>query len=52
MEVIIIITKEVADQTAAETFAAQAKNFIAGCPPLNEPSIRVNIETRQQIDGS
>lgn len=52
MEVIIIITKEVPDQATAETFAAQAKNFISNNPPLNDPSIRINIETRQQIDGA
>jgi len=52
MEVIIIITKEVADQQAAETFADNAKNFIANTPPLNDPSVRTSIETRQQIDGS
>ncbi len=52
MEVIIIITKEVPDQAAAETFTANAKNFIANTPPLNDPSVRTSIETRDQLDGT
>lgn len=50
MEVIIIITKEVADQAAAETFSQQTRNFITDNPALNDPSIRINIESRDKIE--
>lgn len=50
MEVIIIITKEVADQAEAETFAQQTRSFIANNPPLNNPDLKINIETRNNIN--
>lgn len=50
MEVIIIITKEVADQAEAEQFANQTKTFIKNNPPLNDPSIKINIESRDKLE--
>lgn len=50
MEVIIIITKEVADETEATTITNKLKNVLSGDPQLNDRSIRVISETRNRIE--
>lgn len=51
MELIIVLTKAVVDKAEADAFAVQVRTFIANSPALSDPSVHVDMETREQIES-
>lgn len=50
MELIIIITKPVKDQTEAVALANQVRFFAANTPILSDPLVNIEIETKDRIE--
>lgn len=51
MEIIVIMTKALADLTEGLSFAAQVQSFVANNPALNNETVRVEMEIRDKIES-